>query len=137
MLFRSIPSDLVPQGGADLILSLEPLESLRYAAWLSPKGALISAAEPFVNIPNYPDVEGILKEIKAFPLSRIVEAASLAKEAGFAKSGNMVMVGTASPFLPIKIETLEKTIEKMFAGKNPQASSANKKALHLGRDAVK
>jgi len=140
---KPIASDLVPQGGADLILSMEPLESLRYAAWLSPKlssgrpGALVSAAEPLVNIPDYPALQEIHDAIKKFPLYRIVEAAALAKEAGFAKSVNMVMVGAASGFLPIAIETLETTIEKMFAGKDPKAAEANKKALHLGRNAAK
>jgi indolepyruvate ferredoxin oxidoreductase beta subunit len=134
---NSIASDLVPRGGADLILSMEPLESLRYAAWLSPDGALVSAAEPLVNIPNYPDLQGIINTIKSFPLNRIVEAAALAKEAGLAKAVNMVMVGAASAFLPIKTETMESTIEKMFAHKNAAAVEANKKAYNLGKNAVK
>ena len=140
---KAIASDLVPRGGADLILSMEPLESLRYAAWLSPKlasgrpGALVSSTDPFINIPDYPDIEGIINAIKTFPLYRLVQAAALAKEAGFAKSVNMVMVGAASAFLPIKTETLEDTIEKMFSAKDPAAAQANKKALHLGRNAAK
>ena len=134
---KSIASDLVPRGGADLILSMEPLEILRYTGWLSPNGILISAAEPFVNIPNYPDPEMIIKSIKGFPLCRIVEAEALAKEAGLAKSVNMVMVGAASAFLPIGTKTLEGTIEKMFASKGEAAVEANKKAFGLGRNAVK
>ena len=144
----SIASDLVPHGGADLILSMEPLESLRYAAWLSPKlpegkqapggpGALVSAAEPLVNIPNYPEIAGIIEIIKTFPLYRIVEAAALAKEAGLARSVNMVMVGAASAFLPIGPETLEGTIKKMFAGKGEATVEANLKAFSLGRNAAK
>ena len=128
-----ISSDLVPRGGADIILSMEPLESLRYAAWLSPNGTLVSAAEPLINIPDYPDIGEIIKAIKTFPLHRLVEAAALAKEAGFAKSVNMVMVGAASAFLPISAETLEATIEKMFAGK---ATDPNKKAFSLERNAA-
>jgi indolepyruvate ferredoxin oxidoreductase beta subunit len=134
---NAIASDLVPKGGADLILSMEPMESLRYAEWLAPDGAMVSAAETFVNIPDYPDAEKIRDTIKSFPLYRIVEAASLAKEAGFARSVNMVMVGAASAFLPIKAETLETTIEKMFANKDPAAAEANKKAFGLGRNAAK
>ena len=134
---KTIASDLVPQGSADLILSMEPLESLRYASWLSPDGALVTAAEPLENIPDYPDIERILIAIKEFPLYRIVKAAELAKEAGLAKSVNIVMVGAASAFLPIAMETLGETIEKMFAGKGPAAIEANKKAFSLGRIAVK
>jgi indolepyruvate ferredoxin oxidoreductase beta subunit len=132
----AIASDLVPQGGADLIISMEPLESLRYAAWLSPEGALVTAAEPFVNIPNYPDLSSVLAAIAGFPLFRIVEAAALAKEAGLARAVNMVMVGAASPFLPLKSETLEAAIAATFAGKDAAACEANRKAFALGRKAA-
>jgi indolepyruvate ferredoxin oxidoreductase beta subunit len=133
---QAIFCDLVPQGGADLIISMEPLESLRYAAWLSPEGALVSSSEPFINIPAYPDIEGILRLIGQFPLFRIVEASRLAREAGFARAVNMVMVGAASPFLPIPAETLEETIAELFAPKDPAVAEANKKAFTLGRNAA-
>jgi indolepyruvate ferredoxin oxidoreductase beta subunit len=136
MADKPIASDLVPRGGADLILSMEPLESLRYAQWLSPNGAMVSAAEPLINIPNYPEPEGILKTIKSFPLHRIVEAAALARETGLAKAVNMVMVGAASAFLPIGAAAMEETIKKMFAGKGIQAVEANIKAFGLGRNAA-
>ena len=132
----TIPSDLVPRGGADIILSMEPLESLRYVSWLSPKGALVCAAEPFINIPNYPDLEGILNTIKQFPEHRIVEAEALAKKAGLAKSVNMVMVGAASAFLPVKTSTLEAAITEMFAAKNTAAVDSNIKAFNYGRNAA-
>ena len=134
---NTIASDLVPRGDADIILSMEPVESLRYTSWLSPKGALVCAAEPFENIPNYPDIEGILNTIKKFPLNKIVEAAALAKQAGSARSVNMVMVGAASAFLPIAPETLEETIKKAFINKGPAVLESNLKAFSLGRDAVK
>ncbi|MDR1971027.1 MAG: indolepyruvate oxidoreductase subunit beta [Treponema sp.] len=132
----AIPGDLVPRGGADLILSMEPLESLRYAEWLSPRGALVSAAEPFINIPNYPDLDSILQAIRRFPVSRIVEAAALAREAGLARAVNMVMVGAASPFLSIGAEILEAAVSAMFAGKGADMAEANIKAFRLGRAAA-
>jgi indolepyruvate ferredoxin oxidoreductase beta subunit len=133
---KPIYSDLVPQGGADLIISMEPLESLRYAAWLGPEGALVTAAEPFINIPDYPDIADIYKVLEGFPLARIVEAAALAKQAGLAKAVNMVMVGAASPFLPIREQTLENIIAEMFAAKKPSVCSANQEAFRLGRNAA-
>jgi indolepyruvate ferredoxin oxidoreductase beta subunit len=138
---KIIASDLVPQGGADLIISMEPLESLRYTAWLSPDGALVTAADPLVNIPNYPELSSILKTIESFPLFRIVEAAALAKEAGLARAVNMVMVGAASPFLPLKPETLEATIAAMFSKRptglqDAAVGGANRKAFQLGRSAA-
>ncbi|MCL2093769.1 MAG: indolepyruvate oxidoreductase subunit beta [Treponema sp.] len=138
---KNIASDLVPQGTADLILSMEPLEGIRYAPWLSPKagnsqgGALVSAAEPLNNISNYPDLGEIHKIIESFPIYRIIEAQALAKEAGLAQSVNMVMVGAASIFLPLKTETLEKTIQETFAVRYSSTVEANLKAFHLGREA--
>jgi indolepyruvate ferredoxin oxidoreductase beta subunit len=114
---------------------MEPLESLRYAAWLSPDGALVTAAEPFINIPDYPELAGILTVINGFPLSRVVDAAALAKEAGLARAVNMVMVGAASPFLPIKENLLEKAISETFAAKEPAVAEGNRKAFQLGRRA--
>jgi indolepyruvate ferredoxin oxidoreductase beta subunit len=126
----AIPGDLVPRGGADLLISMEPLESLRYLAWLSPDGALVTAAEPVINIPDYPDIAALHEAVEKLPKKRLVKAAELAKEAGLSRAVNMVMVGAASPHLPIKAETLEKTITDMFAAKNPEA---NVKAFQLGR----
>ena len=133
---KDIPSDLVPRGRADLILAMEPVEGLRYADWLSEKGALISASEPYVNIPNYPEIEKIHKAIRSFPLNKIVETEALAKEAGLARSVNVVMVGAASAFLPIDTTTIEKTIEKMFSQKDKAIVEANIKAFNLGRNAA-
>ncbi|MDR1287789.1 MAG: indolepyruvate oxidoreductase subunit beta [Treponema sp.] len=130
-----IAGDLVPRGGADLVVSMEPLESLRYAQWLSPEGVLVSAAEPFINIPDYPEIGEVIRAIRAFPVSRIVRAASLAREAGLAKAVNMVMVGAASAFLPLKSETLQDAIEAAFASKK-DAAEANIRAFKSGRNAA-
>jgi indolepyruvate ferredoxin oxidoreductase beta subunit len=132
----AIACDLVPRGGADVIISMEPLESLRYASWLAPEGALVTAAEPVVNIGNYPPLPGVLAAVKEFPVWRIIEAAALAKEAGFARAVNTVMTGAAAPFLPVKSETLEEAIAASFAGKDAAVVAANAKAFQLGRQAA-
>ena len=131
-----IASDLVPRGAADIIISMEPLESLRYAEWLAPSGILVSAAEPLININNYPALPEIISAIKGFPLWRLIEAASLAKDAGLSRAVNTVMVGAASPFLPLKAETLENTIGALFARKEPAIVAANTAAFRLGRQAA-
>jgi indolepyruvate ferredoxin oxidoreductase beta subunit len=128
-----IAGDLVPKGEADLIISMEPLESLRYVSWLKTDGVLVTAAEPFMNIANYPDIEGILSSVKSFPAWRIVEAAVLAKEVGLPKAVNTVMVGAASCFLPLKPASLENTIKKVFSKKDVAVSQANIKAFNLGQ----
>jgi indolepyruvate ferredoxin oxidoreductase beta subunit len=131
-----IASDLVPRGGADIIISMEPLESLRYTECLAPSGMLVSAADPLVNIGGYPEMPAIIAAIKSFPLWRFIQAAALAKEAGLARAVNTVMVGAASPFLPLQAKTLEYTIDAMFAHKEPAIAASNTKAFRLGRQAA-
>jgi indolepyruvate ferredoxin oxidoreductase beta subunit len=128
----TIAGDLVPKGGADLIISLEPLESLRYLSWLSPEGNLVTAAENLINIPNYPEPAAIEKAVKSLPKSVLVNASDLAKEAGSGKAVNMVMVGAASRYLPISSDTLEKTIAEIFMAKDPRLTEINLKAYALG-----
>lgn len=128
-----IYSDLVPKGGADLIISMEPLEGLRYLAWLKPEGTLVSAAEPFINISDYPGLEQIQKIIRSLPRAYLVETQGLAKEAGLARAANMVLIGAASPYLPIPAPAMEGTICELFAAKEPAVIDANIRAFRLGR----
>lgn len=127
-----IASDLIPIGCADMILSMEPVESLRYLSWLSTTGVLITAAEPFVNIPNYPEIESIYTTIKSLPKGFVIKAADLAKEAGNAKAENMVLVGAALEYIPIARSTVEKAVYDRFASKDPRLVDVNIKALELG-----
>jgi len=133
---KKIAGDLVPKGAADLIVSMEPLEALRYVSYLKQNGLVVTAAEPFINIPDYPDIEEVHSMIKSLPRWRIVHAASLAKEAGLAKTVNTVMVGAASCFLPVKSQSLETAIEGAFIKKDPSIAAANTKAFKLGQAAV-
>jgi indolepyruvate ferredoxin oxidoreductase beta subunit len=132
----AVACDLVPRGGADLIVSMEPLESLRYAAWLSLSGAVVTAAEPLVNIGDYPDTADVLDMLRRFPRAVLVDAAALAKQAALPRAVNMVMVGAASCFLPIKSETLEAAIAAAFARKEGATAGANVTAFRLGREAA-
>ena len=134
---RKIAGDLVPRGGADLIISMEPLESLRYVSWMNDTSVLVTACEPFLNITDYPDINEIISSIKRLPRWRLVEAGALAKQAGFARAVNTVMVGAASRFLPLKTESLEKTIAAVFSKKDASVAQANAKAYQLGQAAVK
>ncbi len=131
-----IASDLIPLGGASLILSMEPLESLRYLRYLAPSGAVITAANPVVNIPDYPELDGLLARIRSLPWARLVDGEKLAREAGSARATNMVMVGAASHRLPVKVETLEHYIRAIFAAKGDKVVETNLKAFRLGREAA-
>jgi indolepyruvate ferredoxin oxidoreductase, beta subunit len=131
---REIYSDLIPRGKADLIISVEPMESLRYIPMLSPDGWLITNDEPFVNIPNYPEIEKIHAEIEAFPRHLLVNADKMAKEINAAKSANMVILGAAAPFLGIGYDKLEKAIRMIFGKKGEEIIQTNLNAMALGKD---
>jgi len=133
----NIAGDLVPKGGADLVISMEPLESLRYVSYLKTDGVLVTNTGQFNNIPNYPDTSKITAVIKSLPNRRLVEADSLAKETGLARTVNMVMVGAVSCFLPVKAQSLEKTITEVFSNKGGNVIEANVKAFKLGQAAAK
>jgi indolepyruvate ferredoxin oxidoreductase beta subunit len=130
----NISSDLIPHGKADIIISIEPMESLRYLPWLSPSGWLVTNSVPFINIPDYPDTDDILKEIKKIKNNIIIDADSLAKDAGSIKSVNMVIVGAASPFVEVPYKSLENAICKLFGKKGDEVIELNLKALKAGRD---
>lgn len=129
-----VSSDLIPYGNADIIISVEPMESLRYLPWLSEKGWIVANSNPFINIPDYPPVEEIIKEIKKFKNSVVVDADTMAKEAGSLKSVNMVILGAASPFLELTYGSLENAIRKLFGRKGDDIISLNLKALRAGKD---
>jgi indolepyruvate ferredoxin oxidoreductase, beta subunit len=132
---REIASDLIPMGKADMILSVEPMESLRYLPYLSPEGWLITNSNPFINIPEYPDKGIILEEIRKIRHHIIIDADNIAKEMGSIKAANMVMLGAASPFLDLNFEWLENAIRGLFGRKGEEVVSFNIEALKAGRTA--
>lgn len=131
-----IASDIIPLGSAALILSMEPLESLRYLAYLSTEGALVTSINPVVNIPDYPDLEGLLRHVRTLRQSRLVDGEQLARAAGSARATNMVMVGAASHRLPVKVDTLEHYIQTTFAAKGEKVVETNLRAFRAGREAA-
>lgn len=131
---KEISSDLIPYGKAELIISVEPMESLRYLPWLSPDGWLVTNSEPFINIPDYPPVGDILKEIRKIKNHRIIDADTIAREIGSSRSGNMVILGAASPFIDIPFENIENAVRNLFGRKGDAIVGINIKALRAGRD---
>lgn len=129
-----IHSDLIPRGSADLILGMEPLESLRYLAWLKPDGIVVTATGPVRNIPDYPDLETVLARIRTLPRSRLVDAEGLARRCANPKTSNVVMVGAASRLLPIRPETIVAEIRDMFARKGETVVRDNLNAFRAGRE---
>jgi len=131
---KPIASDLIPQGKAHLILSVEPMEGLRYLPFLRKDGWLVTNTTPFDNIPDYPNIEEIIKEIKRIPNHIALDADSIAKEVGSSRSSNIVMLGAASPFIDIPFEKLEDGIRQLFGRKGDEVVEVNLKALRAGRE---
>jgi indolepyruvate ferredoxin oxidoreductase beta subunit len=134
---KEIYSDLIPLGKADLILSIEPMESLRYLPFLSPEGIIVTTTEPYENIGNYPDIDDLLNNIRMSAKHLLVDAKIIAQEAGGSKTYNIAMLGAASPYLGIETEELEKAIEIFFKRKGDKIVEMNLKAFRLGIEKCK
>lgn len=127
-----IASDLIPAGKADIIIAIEPMESLRYLPMLSKDGWLVTNTEPFVNIPNYPEMDEILKKIESLPQYIAMDAGKVAKEIGSPKSANIVILGASAPFLDMDVELLENAIRKIFGNKGDEVVQMNIDAFRAG-----
>ena len=128
-----IMSDLIPKGGADLIISLEPMEALRYVEYLAPDGWIVTSCVPFLNIPNYPELEQVLARIKAFDHHVLLDVEALAKEAGApAQAANMVLLGAAIPMLGIDHDKMIAGVARVFARKGEAVVETNIKAVEAG-----
>lgn len=131
---KPIASDLIPKGKADLILSVEPMEGLRYLPFLFKSGWLVTNTQPFINIPNYPSTEDLIKQIQGVKNHILIDADAIAKQAGSSRSSNIVMLGAASPFIDIPLNMLEEGIKELFGRKGQDIVNANLKVLHAGRE---
>ena len=131
----TIHSDLIPRGGADVIISMEPMEALRYVPWLKPDGWVITSSTPFVNIPNYPDMEVVNVDLARLPHVISIDIERMAKDNGVPRSANVILLGAAQKALGLEYEKLEAAIRSVFARKGDAIVEANIKALALGRAA--
>ena len=132
-----IASDLIARGGADVIISMEPMEALRYLPFLKKEGWIITSATPFKNIPNYPDMEVINGDLDRLPNVISIDIEQMAKDNGVPRSANVILLGAAQKALGIEYEKLEEAIRRVFARKGDAIVEANIKALALGREAQK
>ena len=128
-----IHSDLIPHGGADLVVSLEPMEALRYLPYLSKDGWIVTSSVPFRNIPNYPDPDRVLEALRALPRTIVLDVEATAKEVNSARSANMVLLGAASAVMGLlDPDKLRDGIRRIFASKGDAIVEANIKAFDAG-----
>ncbi len=129
---KPIASDLIPLGQADLIISLEPMESLRYLPYLNKDGWLVTNSQPFINIPNYPEIEKVNEALDALPNKVVLDVEAIAKDAGSARASNIVMLGAAAPFIGIEFDKIAEGVKSIFARKGEEIVNLNLKALKAG-----
>ena len=130
----TIYSDLIPQGGADVIISMEPMEALRYLPYLAKDGVIVTSNKPFVNIPNYPEEQALFDELNALPNKVVMlDIEAVAKDAGSARSANVVLLGMAAKYIEIlSSEALRDAVATIFARKGEAVVEANLKAFDMG-----
>ncbi len=134
---KEIFSDLIPEGKADLILSVEPMELLRYMPFLNKYGWLVTDSHPFINTTNYPEKEDLFNQIKKHPYHVIVNATEVAKTIGNSKVANMVLLGAASAVIPLSENSVIDAIKKLFQHKSEKIISLNLQAFYEGKKIAK
>ncbi|MDE6741399.1 MAG: indolepyruvate oxidoreductase subunit beta [Muribaculaceae bacterium] len=131
---KPIHSDLIPNGKADLIVSLEPMEALRYLPILSPEGWIVTSTTPFVNIPNYPNMEVIKKELAKGGNLIAFDMEEMSKDVASPRSSNMVLLGATSHFIELTSDKIEDAIRSVFVNKGEAIAEVNIKAFRAGRE---
>lgn len=133
-----IYSDLIKEGAADLIISMEPMEALRYLTYLDKEGWVVTSSHPFKNITNYPEDEALMNELNNLPQVAALPIEDVAKENNMPKSANVILLGMAARYIEILTpEQLRESIGRVFASKGEKVVEMNQKAFDLGLNAVK
>ena len=133
-----IYSDLIKEGAADLIISMEPMEALRYLTYLDKEGWVVTSSHPFKNIPNYPEEEALMNELNSLPHVAALPIEDVAKENSMPKSANVILLGMAARYIEILTpEQLRESIARVFASKGEKVVAMNQQAFDLGLNAVK
>lgn len=130
---KPVASDLIPLGQADLIISLEPMEALRYVEYLGPEGRIVTNTTPFVNIPNYPDLEAMIADLQGRHNVVAFDVDKLAREKATPRASNMALLGAASPFVCLEAEKIRQAIADVFTPKGEEIIEMNIKAFNAGR----
>lgn len=134
---KTIYSDLIAQGSADMIISMEPMESLRYLPYLAKEGRVVTGSKPFVNIPDYPDTDTLMAELAALPAVDMMDIDAVARDAGNPRGANMVLLGMAARYFSIlSPQELQDAIRTVFARKGESVVEANLKAFQAGLEGL-
>jgi indolepyruvate ferredoxin oxidoreductase, beta subunit len=131
---KEIASDLIGEGKADIIISVEPMEALRYLPMLSKTGWIVTNTNPFINITDYPENDALMDEIAKQPKHIALNADQIAKDLGNSKAANIVVLGAATPYLDMDFSLFENALKQIFGRKGEEVIQMNIEALKAGRD---
>ena len=130
---EEIWSDLIPEGSADLIISMEPMEALRYMNFINDDTWVVTSSHPFINIPDYPDEATLMAELDKLPHLQKLDIEEIAKEKKMPRGANMILLGMAAPYLEILSPiALREAIRTVFARKGDAVVESNLKAFNIG-----
>ena len=127
-----IHSDLIPLGSADVIISLEPMEALRYLPYLAPDGWVITSSKPFINIPNYPEQETLDRALANLKNAVVFDVAKIAEENGISRAENMILLGAAVESVGLSLDKILDSVKRIFYSKGEAVVEQNIKAVMLG-----
>ena len=129
---KPIHSDLIPLGSADVIISLEPMEALRYLPYLAPDGWVITSSKPFINIPNYPEQETLDRALANLKNAVVFDVAKIAEENGISRAENMILLGAAVESVGLSLDKILDSVKRIFSSKGEAVVEQNIKAVMLG-----
>ncbi len=138
-----VKAPLIPEGGADVMIALEPSEALRYAKFLNRKSIVILNTRKIIppsvtaGVGKYPEIDEIISELrKISPRIIPVNASDLAEKAGNVLATNVVVVGMLLGYfdLPFTLEHVEEVIREVLPGR---IVDLNLRALKMGYETAK
>ena len=116
-----------------MIISMEPMEALRYLPYLSKDGVVVTSNKPLINVPNYPKEEELFAELSSLNHVVQLDIEQVAKDAGSVRSANVVLLGMAAKYIGIvSAEALRDAVATIFARKGEKIVESNLKAFDMG-----
>jgi len=129
---------LISPGTADMIISFDMLEALRYRHFLKDGGVIVtnknivvptSVFQQSLEVPVTEDTVQSLDDVNLY----VIDAEMIASEAGSTLAQNIVMLGSASVFMPLSVDSLLKAIKESVP---PKTVDINVAAFNMGREAA-
>ena len=127
---------LIPPGKADLLISFDLLEALRYSHYLKKGGKMVVNKHLVLPTSVYtqnlvaPAEDEIIAVLRKSVLC-LLDADQMAEEAGSPLSQNVVMLGAASQSIPLNPESLLEAVKRLVPKKTLEI---NIKAFEMGRE---